>query len=1156
VAQRAAAAGRSLLRLVASLVLVLTATGAARAQLQSAVPDSTLLRSETEYHRLAAGRQPLVLAHPFVDAASARVYVDGILWQPGRDYQLRSRSGLVVPLQPWSTDETADALVIVTYRFLPVPLSPRLDLHPMARAPAVAEGRTELVILEGTDTEGEAYGYGDLTVRGSKAVRVASGNQRELTVDQNLRLSVSGQLTRDISVEAFLSDDNLPVVPEGNTEELRDVDKVLVELRAPTWRATLGDFVARRAGTVYGNYRRKLQGFDLSVHPGRTFFELLAGSPRGRYRTLQIRGEESNQGPYFLGFGETGQNLLVVAGSEKVTLDGQRLRRGIDNDYIIDYVVGTITFSHNRLITSDSDIVVEYEEGDSPYSRTVIGGGAGVNFTVPVAAVGVGGIAVRVIQEADDPKRLRSGVLAPEDEEILRLAGDDPSAAIAPGAALAPESGGGDYDQTTQDGQQIYVFNPDGGDWIVVFFHLGAGLGDYALETLTATGRRVFVFRGDGQGAYRVGRPVPLPERKRIITATAAFGDSTGAFLRGEWNASDHDRNQVSDLDDDDNVGVAGELAFGSGVRKLRLAGRGIGSVTVAGSIESRDDAFTPFVLRKTRFSYQPWGLDERARRPGFLEQRDTESRLDGLYRLGTPTAGLELDGNWGKLLHGDGISADRLAAGGRWWLGGGRGSSRFDGAHSVDSIDPLDVKRRLQRHEASWILGPIVPGAHYDEQSWRDAVASGPAAGGYRLRRTGARLASAPGKPLRWLLEFERGLADSLYNNVWSLERDSRTSRASVTSPQLAGIRIDGSATVRSVARPGLPDQTTRLAKLNLTGHWNSIGSDWSFGYQVDNSRTEIFDRQIIFVGERQGDFDQSGRFVGRGQGAYNVITAGTDSLVATTRVAADLTWNQDFGFLGRDRLIGAWSSATRIGVIGNSRTDDVGALLRLDRDALFDPDDAIIGDVRLTQELTLLRHLRHLDLRLKYDFRQVLDRQFITNPEDRLDRLYQSVINWNLDTRNSLRVRLEHGAERRTTDDTNPTQRSYDAVVDLLETEWSLRPKAGDRIGVAGAYIRREDRVSTVRQTEYAVQPKARVLWAQRWSAQVNVRLAEVNSSGPTLLRPFFFPLPGRNIEGSVSLGWNPTRHLDVSLTYFARKQGERRWQHDLRLESTARF
>ena len=98
--------------------------------------------------------------------------------------------------------------------------------------------------------------------------------------------------------------------------------------------------------------------------------------------------------------------------------------------------------------------------------------------------------------------------------------------------------------------------------------------------------------------------------------------------------------------------------------------------------------------------------------------------------------------------------------------------------------------------------------------------------------------------------------------------ERDSRTGLASVTSPQLAGMRIDGSATVRSVARPGLPDQRTRLAKLNLTGHWDSIGSDWNLGYQVDNSRTEVLGRQIIYVGERQGDYDQSGRFVGRGQG------------------------------------------------------------------------------------------------------------------------------------------------------------------------------------------------------------------------------------------------------------------------------------------------
>ena len=80
-------------------------------------------------------------------------------------------------------------------------------------------------------------------MRGSKTVRMASGNRRELVVDQNLRLNISGHLTEDIAVEATLSDDNLPVVPEGNTEELRDIDRVRVDVTAPTWNAVLGDFV-------------------------------------------------------------------------------------------------------------------------------------------------------------------------------------------------------------------------------------------------------------------------------------------------------------------------------------------------------------------------------------------------------------------------------------------------------------------------------------------------------------------------------------------------------------------------------------------------------------------------------------------------------------------------------------------------------------------------------------------------------------------------------------------------------------------------------------------------------------------------------------------------------------------------------------------------
>ena len=69
--------------------------------------------------------------------------------------------------------------------------------------------------------------------------------------------------------------------------------------------------------------------------------------------------------------------------------------------------------------------------------------------------------------------------------------------------------------------------------------------------------------------------------------------------------------------------------------------------------------------------------------------------------------------------------------------------------------------------------------------------------------------------------------------------------------------------------------------------------------------------------------------------------------------------------------------------------------------------------------------------------------------------------------------------------------------------------------------------------------------------------MRLSEVQSEqSANVPRPWFYPEPGRNAESTVRLAWDPTRFLNVAVSWFTRKQGERRWQHDVRLESTARF
>jgi len=1128
----------------------------------SSPPDSRL--TENEFRLMPAGSRPMQLAHGFVEAGSIRLFVEGRLWRQGTDYKVRARSGIIIPLREWlppknggqeTPASTEQALVMIEYRFLPVPVTTRRDLRPIGSAPGEREtGETEPLFDASSDPS--AWRTGNLQVSGSKTVQVSSGSRREMTVDQNLRLSIVGQLTHDISVRAFLSDDNLPVVPEGNTEELRDIDKVLVEMRASNWQATLGDFVAGRRGTTFGNYRRKLQGFSLQAFPGKVRAEILAGSPRGLYRTLQVRGQESNQGPYYLGGNAAAGNLFIIAGSERVTLDGNLLVRGADRDYVIDYVTGTVTFTYRRLITAESTIVIEYEEGEGPYGRTVLGGGAGADFNLPVANVPVNFYA-RVIREKDDPARLRTGELGEEDENILAGAGDDPLLAIADGVTPTVP-GEGLYDQQLEGTKTIYVFNSAGGNFDLTLFYAGPGLGDYDLDQISATGKKLFVHKGDGQGSYLIGRPIPMPEYQSIATLTAAVGDTLGVFMTGEWNAGNHDINQLSSLDNEDNQGTAARLVGGVRDRGLSLGGVSMGRIDLTGFWENKDAEFKPFQVNKTVFDYDPWGLADRARRPGFLEEDDRETGVEAAWSLGGPQTGMRLKGNLGSLRHGASITADQLAGVVDWNFLGGRGNHILQSAEASDLEDPLDIKRDLRRHEVSWVVGPVVPKASYRFRRWRDGEITGGRAAGFRLEETGIGLASAPGRNLNWTVDFERGLADSLYSDQWALKRDSRTTRAGLTSGRFGGMRLVGEGTYREIIQPGLPEETTRLARLNLSGDWDKVFSDWSLGYRVDNSRAAVLSRQILFVGEGLGDYDQDGEFVGKGQGDYTVILAATDSLIATTAVEADLNWRQGFQFLGADRWFGAWSSLVLASIGSRSTTDDIKGLLTLDPAVVFDPATAVLGDFSYTHELTFLQHVRTVDLRGKFDFRQTLDRQFAGRPEDRINRNWQATANINLSRRSSLNLRLAQRDERRLTQEGSISARgSFVTLTRRYETGYNYNPTTNMRLGLAGEFITRSDEVSGVSQEEIALRPNVRSRFRRTWTLQAEIRVSDVKSEEPPgSLRPWFFSFPGRNVESSLRLAWDPTEFLAVSASWFTRKKTEGRWQHDVRLETTARF
>ena len=1133
-------------RLIQALLIAALLPSLSSAQaVATASNDSSLTVAATEAHLLPASTRRVELRHGAVAEGSLTASVNGVPWTQGVDFRVDEPRGLWLALRSLA-GEQEQVPVVFAYRYHPAPLPLRAELHPVVTRPAALDSLGTMSLSPSGERQAFGSDWGDLDVTGSKTVRMASGSRRELTVDQNLRLNIAGRLTEDISVRAVLSDDNLPVVPEGNTEELRDIDRVRVDVTAPRWRAVLGDFVARRDGTVFGDYRRKLQGALVETRGGEAGGELLAGSPRGRYRTAQLRGQESNQGPYVLG-SDAGAVLFLVAGSERVFLDGEQLVRGADRDYVVDYIRGTVTFTYKRLITAESEIVVEYEEGEGPFARSVAGGGATARLAGGAARFGV-----RLIQEGDDPDRPRNGELSDEDRDAIAAAGDDPELAVTNG--LTPTTpGDGHYRLEDSAGVAIAVWDTITGDLDAVFHYVGVGHGDYVVDSLTQTGVTIYAYRGPGEGAWRLGRRLEIPERQRLVTLQTSLGDTLAPWLAAEWHMSDYDANVLSARDDGDDGGRAWRAALNSG--KHGFAG---GEVALAALHEDLGDGFRPFLLARDLFRYERWGLGDRVRRVGFLDERDALSQIDALWTVGDRRRRLELKGVWDRLDHGSDLEANSLDLQAEWRLGSIGGRHQRLAADANDSGDPLEVTRSLDAHRLDIELGPLRPAVDWLHREYVDEAATGSSQGS-RLRRWGAELAAAPERPWSWRVGWARGLADSSRSDGWRRERDARTVDWRLGSPAVAGMRLNADGTWRRTLVPDGADLSTRLAKVRLTGRWPSLGSDWGLIYGVDNSRTEVLDRQIVFVGDRLGDYNQGGDYVGHELGDYRVVTVGTDSLVATTEVTADLTWRQDFGVLGDDRWWGGWSTFTRLTTRGRSRTEDTGRLLRLDRGAIFDERDAVLGEVSLRQDVNLLRHLRDWDLRLRYDLDETLDRQYATHPERRLRRTHQSTLVRNLGRSTAVRWRTRREFDRRRTEETGfSSNRSYGTVVWHHEVEPTWRGAPGNQLAVAVDHARRSDDVSGVEQREWGVKPSARWRLARRWSGTAEVRWANVASDEAAgALRPFFFPYPGVNVDVITRLTWDPSRTMSVTLSHFSRRLGDQRgWQHDVRLESTARF
>ncbi|HQW68884.1 MAG TPA: hypothetical protein PLH25_04390, partial [Flavobacterium sp.] len=215
--------------------------------------------------------------------------------------------------------------------------------------------------------------FDGLNTSGSITRGVTVGNNQNATVSSNLDLQITGKISDKVSLRASIQDSNIPLQDCGYSQKLDEFDQIFIELFTDKWNIRAGDLFLENRQSRFLNFNKKVQGlsthFTFGGEENKTDIFASAALVRGQYAKSSFTGQEGNQGPYKLRGNNGELYVLVISGSERVYVNGILKKRGENNDYIIDYNAGEITFTSLFPITSEMRIVIEYQYSDRSYTR-------------------------------------------------------------------------------------------------------------------------------------------------------------------------------------------------------------------------------------------------------------------------------------------------------------------------------------------------------------------------------------------------------------------------------------------------------------------------------------------------------------------------------------------------------------------------------------------------------------------------------------------------------------------------------------------------------------------------------------------------------------------------------------------------------------------
>ncbi len=1097
----------------------------------------------------------------FIVSGSDSIWLNRVRLTPETDYVLDDIHGRIVFKHSL---EKGQALHI-KYQHLPIQLAPQYQLHQLTPLTAEQDSLPPALkisrMLPGPESESAAWAAtSELQKSGSIVRGISIGSNQGLKLDSGLRMQVSGRIANKIEVIAALTDQNTPIQPEGNTQSLQEIDKVFVEIKGDHFQATLGDYQMQFQDGEFGRYSRKLQGAMGTFKLKPAEITLAGAISRGQYTTNQFNGREGNQGPYQLKGAQGQIDIIVIAGTERVWINGELMLRGENNDYVIEYGNGQISFTRRRLITEDSRITVDFQYSDQKFRRNLYGSRVVVDAWDQKVQ-----LTTSFIAELDDKQNPLEFSLSDENRQKLAQAGDALDSAYVSGA-LAVGAGQGAYIQVDSAGTRFYRYvGENQGDYRVTFSFVGYGRGDYQLQ-----GFGKYRYAGPQKGSYLAQVQLYPARSQGLLDLNLNFNPLKYFKLNSELAFSRYDKNTYSRLDDADNQGLAYKLQFG----------------------------FTPAVVpRVGRFQLQG---KFRYVNPRFQNlDRTTEVEYNRRWDLGTQTANqeqlFELSGfyyplpEWsfqshlGQIAKGSGFQSKRLEFQSQFARPRRpQYDFRLEQIHSQDQATQRKGDWFRQRGNVQYQWWKLTPRVVFEQEIKKETTADSSRNTGFRFDQYQGDLAWQVSPRLLISAGWSERQDQLWQNQALQPQSSARTQQFQMELAPRQRLSASINYTHRNRQYfDNQPNKRTDLAEIQINYQPLRPIISGSWNYQIANTQTAQRERQYLEVSEGEGNyrFDPNLKeFVPDPLGNYEIRILNTNIFIPVIELKTSLNfkfkanqWLKESAEIGLKptksnekrqpeksidemelwdwfkkipwrKFSRSFSSETLVRLEERTREREVYEIYRINLNK-FQTDSTIYGTQFFRHTCYFGEDQRTFSLRLRFQQENTVNRQFLEGGERRLQIERSVRVTWALargfsgqgEFLNQRKGRFFNYAGRESRD-----IKSRELTVDL-----SWRPGTNLELALKNRNMRDVDKFPGVNTTATLLSfiPSANYSFRTRGRLATQFEWSQVQATREFLPYEMVYGnAPGKTQRWEVSFNYRISKNVQGSLTYNGRNEKHR--------------